>query len=98
MFHDPALVLACDLPVGWCLDAESSLFRLVFRPWDRIDERVIVTVLPTAVAPTASDDAWAEAVKAGLSLGDAAEALVLGAGVALTASLVTADGRKYRRV
>jgi CHAT domain-containing protein len=98
MFHDPALVFACDLPIGWCLDAESSLFRVVFRPWDRANERVILTVLPTAAAAPAADEEWAAAAQARLGIGGPTKAMPLGAGVAFTAPLTTADGQRYQRV
>jgi CHAT domain-containing protein len=84
MFNDPALIFACDLPIGWCLDAESSLFRLVFRPWDSLDERVILTTVPTPVAPTTPDDGWASAAAVRYGTGGPVEALSLAAGAAFT--------------
>jgi CHAT domain-containing protein len=98
MFKDPALVLSCDLPMGWCLDAESSLFRVVFRPWNRRDERIVLTVLPTAVAPVATDDDWAAAVTSRFGLGDDVAPLTIAAGAAMTATFVMANGWSYRRM
>ena len=98
MFNDPALVLKCDLPVGWCLDAESSLFRVVFRPWDRRDERVIITVLPTATTLAAADDDWVAAVTDRLGLGDEIEPLTIAAGTAVTTRCEMANGGSYRRI
>lgn len=99
MFNDPALVLKCDLPVGWCLDAESSLFRVVFRPWDRRDERVIMTVLPTATTRAAADDVWVAAVTNHLGrLGDEIEPLTIAAGTAVTTRCEMANGGSYRRI
>lgn len=98
MFDDPALVLACDLPTGWCLDPESSLFRFVFRPWDRLDERVIVTVLPTATAPTAADEDWSDVTRGRLELGGSTTTLTLTCGVALAAELAVTDDSRHVRV
>ena len=64
LFHDPALVFRCDVPWGWCLDGESSLFRIAFRPWDRLDERVIVTARPVSIVRNATDAEWTAAIDA----------------------------------
>ncbi|HEX4951554.1 MAG TPA: hypothetical protein VFZ34_33160, partial [Blastocatellia bacterium] len=98
MFHDPALILKCDLPMGWCPDAESSLFRMVFRPWNRLDERVILTIVPTAKEPTADDEIWAEAVANSLLFGDDVEWLDFSAGTSITTVCTMAGGSPFRRV
>ena len=100
MFNDPALVFAFDLPMGWCIDMESSLLRLVLRPWDRLDERIVLTAVPIAALPTDADDAWAEAA-AKTWLGFAASSsvpVIPAARFGLTMMLGTRESRMYRRV
>src|ERR1700752_722288 len=97
LFHDPALVFQCSLPWGWCLDGESSLFRIAFRPWDRLDERVIITALRVSVAPNASNAGWATAI-GGETKFDADRSVRLAAGAARIFHPAVAAGRTIRRI
>jgi TPR repeat protein/CHAT domain-containing protein len=72
VFHDPALILRCDVPLGWWLDGESTLGRLVFRPWSRASDRLVLTVVPSAAARGVSDGEWAEAARETLEIEDSA--------------------------
>ena len=98
LFDDPALVLRCDVPFGWCVDSESSLFRLVFRPWNRTDERVVATVVPSLASPAASDAQWVEAASSALGLEGAAASDVIASGTALLGRVTAADETFHRIV
>jgi CHAT domain-containing protein len=97
MFTDPALVFRCRIPIGWCVDAESSLLRTVFRPWDRRDERLILTVLAPAQPPLASNEQWARALGA-LLPPQHTERMTLASGPAVTAHTTGPAGQRLRRI
>ncbi len=64
IFEDPIRALHVGLPSGWALDPFSStLTRLFFAPWNRVDEVVIVSVEPARVPAPATDEAWLAAVR-----------------------------------
>ena len=97
LYHDPALVFRCDVPWGWCLDGESSLFRIVFRPWDRLDERLIVTAHPESTTPHGSNSEWSAAIDAETPF-EASRSMRLAAGTARLFHPGEIDGRRIRRI
>lgn len=64
-FDDPAHQCSFQVPLGYAYDPESShLITVIFRHWERLDEKVYVRAMPAFAPPDATLDDWHAALEA----------------------------------
>ncbi len=95
-YEDPLATLAFDLPVGWVHDPFSStLLRLVFVHWARINDSLSIALCPPQIAAGADDEAWRTFVATQVPPGTALTRAPCTEGPALVADL---HGKIHTRV